>query len=328
MEKIMGYQTLQGTDLTISNVILGTRDYGWNVPEDQADTLLTAYYDMGGTNLDTAHIYGRTCPGDRSISELTIGRWLKRHGIRRDTIFLSSKGCSNVPGIRSYKRVTPEYLREDFEESLVNLGTDYLDFYFLHKDDESKPVEPMIDALNALVKAGKLRAFGASNWTVERLDQAQRYARESGQLGFAAVQLLYNMAFPNLSLIDKATDVAITDRTLRYLVKNQIPYFAYSALARGYFHMWNKPEFRIDSRRARAVEFYDNSESRLRAQRAEQLCRETGMSMSEVVLGFVMSRGVQGVPIVEPGTVNHFEDTFRAANARLTQEQIDFILYS
>jgi len=322
----MLYDTLKGTDLKISRIALGTRDFGWEIPEDLAYELMTAYYDIGGTNFDTAHIYGRTCPGDRSISELTIGKWIRKNGIRRDTIFLSSKGCSNVPGIRSYGRLKPEYLREDFEESLVNLGTDYLDFYFLHRDDEAQPVEPIIDQLNAYVKEGKLRWFGCSNWSIERMQAAQDYAKASGQMGFAATQLLYNMAFPNLSVMEAAVMQPITDRTMKWLIANDMPFFAYSAMARGYFHMWNKKEFRIDSRRKRAVDFYDNSESRLRARKAEQLCAETGMSMSEVVLGFVMSQGVQGVPIVEPGTLRHFDENFSCAGAHLTQEQIDFIM--
>ena len=324
--KKMSYVTLKGTDLVISEIALGTGTYASEVPSDLSEEMLAAYYKIGGTFYDTAHIYGRYAPGDRSLSEILIGKWLKKHNIKRDSIVLSSKGCSNIPGIRAYKRLKPEFLKEDFEESLRNLGTDHLDFYYLHQDDVTQPVEPMIDALNNYVREGKLRYFGCSNWSIDRIRKAQDYAKATGQMGFAATQVMYNMAFPNLGAIDAAYQLYLTDRMMKYLVSIDMPFFAYSAQCRGYFsHVFTK-EFRIDSRKERTVKFFDNSENLIRAQRAQELCKETGMTMNDVLIGYVMSQEMQGIPIVQPNTMEQFETTFHAIGVRLTQEQIRFIL--
>ena len=325
MEK-MPYVTLQGTDLVISQVALGTGNYASDVPEDLSEEMLSAYYEIGGTFYDTAHLYGRYAAGDRSLSELLIGRWLKKRNIDRSTIIISSKGCANVPGIRSYKRLTPKHLKEDFEESLLNMGTDYLDFYYLHQDDVTQPVEPMIDALNKLVKDGKLRYFGCSNWSIDRITKAQDYAKASGQMGFAATQLMFNMAYPNLSAIEAVFQAFLTERIMKFLVDIQMPFFAYSAQCRGFFYSIFKEEFKIDNQFEKCRRYYENSENLIRAQRARQICEETGMTMSEVLLGYVMSQPVQGFPVVQPTTKAEFESTFRAMNARLTQNQMKFIL--
>ena len=328
MEK-MKYVTLKGTDLEISRIALGTRDYGWNVPEDIAEELLSAYYKIGGTFFDTAHIYGQYAAGNRSLSEMTIGKWMKKHTIKRNSVVLSSKGCSNVPGLRSESRVKPEFLKADFTESLRNLGTDYLDFYYLHKDDVAQPVEPLIDALNHYVKEGKLRYFGCSNWTADRIRLAQDYAKASGQMGFSATQLMFNMAFPNLSTIEGAsTQVYLTDRMMKFLTSIDMPFFAYSSQARGYFSLVFTKDFKTNELIDRTVKFFDNSESRIRARRAMQICEETGMTISDVILGYVMSQSIQGIPIVQPDTMSQFETAFHAVDANLTPEQIRFILES
>jgi aryl-alcohol dehydrogenase-like predicted oxidoreductase len=327
MEK-MEYVPLKNTDLVVSRIALGTRDYGSGIPEDVSDELLSAYYDIGGTFFDTAHIYGRLAPGDRSLSEMMIGKWMKNHHINRSSVVLSSKGCSNVTGIRGYHRMRPEFLKADFEESLRNLGTDYLDFYFLHRDDDTQPVEPIMDALNDYVRKGKLRYFGCSNWSMDRIRQAQEYAKASGRMGFAATQLMYSMALPNLTSVEAVTQRFLTDRMMKFLVDMDMPFFAYSSQARGYFHLVFTKEFRMDSRIDRTVKFYDHTENQIRALRAQQLCEETGMTMSDVVLGYVMSQPIQGIPIVQPDTAEQFEMAFHSVRAHLAPEQIRFILAS
>ena len=322
----MKYTILKGTDLVVSEMALGTGTYASEVPADLSEEMLTAYYDIGGTFYDTAHIYGRYAAGDRSLSELLIGKWLKKQNIKRDSIVLSSKGCSNTAGIRAYKRLKPEFLKEDFEESLRNLGTDHLDFYYLHQDDVSQPVEPMIDALNNYVREGKLCYFGCSNWSIDRMRAAQDYAKATGQMGFAATQLMYNMAFPNLGAIDSAYQLYVTDRMMQYLISADMPLFAYSAQCRGYFNQVFTKEFRIDSRKERTVKFFDNSENLIRAQRAQVICEETGMTMGDVILGYVMSQPIQCIPVVQPNTMSQFESTFHSIGARLTPEQMRFIM--
>jgi len=322
----MKYVTLKGTDLVVSQIALGTGTYAYEVPEDYSMEMLTSYYDIGGTFFDTAHIYGTYAPGGRCLAELCLGKWLKENNIPRDKIVLSSKGCSNVTGIRQYKRLKPEYLKEDFEQSLEHLHTDYLDFYYLHQDDVTQPVEPMIDALNKLVKDGKLRYFGCSNWSIARIREAQAYAKATGQMGFSATQLMYCLAEPNLSAVDGAYQLSVTPRMHAYLKSIDMPIFAYSAQARGYFYSCFLKEFPIAKKYERTRAFYENHENRIRAQRVYQICEETGMTVSDVILGYLMSLDNQVIPVVQPNTTSQFASTFHAIDAKLTPEQIRFIM--
>ena len=141
--------------------------------------LIDAYLAVGGNCIDTAHIYGF------GESEKALGRWLEQSG-RRDDILLITKGCHphvDEAGQFGPPRVTPEAIHSDLSESLERLGTDHVDLYLLHRDDETVPPGPLLEALNEENASGRIRAFGASNWTVKRIDGRTNMRPSTGSPG-------------------------------------------------------------------------------------------------------------------------------------------------
>ena len=165
----MRYVNPAGLDNPVSVIGLGTATRAFT-PEtyNRAAELLDAFLDAGGNCIDTAHIYGF------GNSEKTLGRWLEESG-RRGEIVLITKGChpavdpQNLFGKAWAPRLTPEAIRADLSESLERLRTDYVDLYLLHRDDEAMPTGPLVEALNQEQARWRIRAFGASNWRVERI---------------------------------------------------------------------------------------------------------------------------------------------------------------
>ena len=152
----MQYGQIPGLDKKISRIVQGTVYF--SELTDDVRKLYDAVFEGGVNTFDTAHGYGR------GKSEKTLGAWIKERGNREDVVILD-KGAHPYDG---QVRVTPEFITSDLTESLESLQTDYVDLYILHRDDETKPVEPIVDVLNEHHKAGRIRAFGGSNWRYER----------------------------------------------------------------------------------------------------------------------------------------------------------------
>ena len=167
----MQYGRVPGIDKPVARLVMGTMIINDNEPA-KGLALLDAIYELGGNTFDTARIYS---------SEPPLGRWINERGIR-DEVVIIDKGA-HPEGDR--KRVTPADISADLAESLGRLGTDYIDLYLLHRDDPDVPVGPIIEALNEHVDAGRIRAFGASNWQHQRIGQANEYAASHGLVPFA-----------------------------------------------------------------------------------------------------------------------------------------------
>src|SRR5262245_42598140 len=189
----MRYIQIAGLEKPISVIGLGTASSALTPDTyDHAAGLLERFLELGGNCVDTANIYGF---GD---SEITLGRWIQESG-RRGELILITKGChpgvnrDDIFGSPWIPRLTPGAIQSDLNESLERLHTDIIDIYLLHSDDASVEVGPIIEELNQQQKRGRIRAFGASNWRVERIAEANQYAVGHGLNGFV-------ISSPNLSL--------------------------------------------------------------------------------------------------------------------------------
>ena len=226
----MKYRKLEGTDLTVPQYVLGTGDYASNVPADIARDLLKTYVDCGGTMLDTSHYYGSFLVGGRSLSECLVGDFLQENHLR-EQVLISTKGCCYATNKPYEKRMTPAFLRSDLTESLRNLHTDYIDFYWLHQDDPSQPVGAILEELNRCVEEGKIRYFGCSNWKIERILEADAYAEAHSLRKFSANQVMLNMAYPNMTAVDELIQTWLTPGMRKYHERTQRPVFAYCSLS-------------------------------------------------------------------------------------------------
>lgn len=184
----MRFIDVSGLDKPVSAIGLGTSTAAFS-PEnsDNVADLLEAFLDAGGNCIDTANIYGF------GNSETMLGRWFAESG-SRDEVILITKGChpvvdpDDVFGKPWLPRVTPEATHSDLSESLDRLHTDHAELYLLHRDDESQAVGPLMEALNEEQSRGRILTFGASNWNVNRIDEANRYATEHGLNGFGCLR--------------------------------------------------------------------------------------------------------------------------------------------
>ena len=281
---------------SLSQIVLGTDGYGERIDKDTAFDIMDFYIERGGNVIDTARLY---CGGE---SEKLIGQYLKERNIR-DKVFISTK-CSHPPlEDMSCSRLKPEDIEADIDESLMALGVDVIDMVWLHRDDERKGVRHIMDALNNMVKKGKIRNFGASNWTYERIDSANRYAYESGGDGFAAGQILYNMATP-ARVWDDTLVVMDADEKKKYS-ENQFPVFAFSSQAKGFFEKYNEGILSPKAKDRYLCEASVKTYAEIKAK-----ADETGDTISYTSLKMLWERSNFDVfPIIGPSSVKQLKGT-------------------
>lgn len=180
---------LGSTDLDVFPLCLGGNVFGWTADRDQSFAVLDAYTAAGGNFIDTADVYSSFAPGNSGgESETVLGEWLRSRGNRDDVVIATKVGrWSERPGLSA------ENIKAAAEDSLRRLGTDHIDLYYAHADDESTPLRETLGALDELVQAGKVRYIAASNYTAARLAEALRVSDSAGLARFRALQPHYNL---------------------------------------------------------------------------------------------------------------------------------------
>jgi 1-deoxyxylulose-5-phosphate synthase len=245
--------------------------FGTMLLTESDDGVLDEYVRLGGNAIDTARVYE---DGD---SERVLGEWLSRQPASvRERLVIVSKGA-HPNGSR--KRVTPEEIERDLRESVELLGGP-VDVYLLHRDDPSVPVGTILETLNGLRSAGLIRAFGTSNWTTARIDEANAWASEHGLEGFCVSSQHLSLAAQNEAQWDD-TRSANEPAIHAWHERTQTPLLAWSAQARGYF-------FGRDG--AEVLRVYDNSVNRERRRRAEDLGERLGFTASQVALAWALEQ--------------------------------------
>lgn len=184
-------RTLGTTGIEVAPLMLGGNVFGWTVDQPLGFQILDAFVDAGLNFIDTADIYSTWVPGHTGgESETIIGNWLKQSGKRSKIVLATKVGMQMGSGKKGLKR---DYILEEVEDSLRRLQTDYIDLYQSHEDDPSTPLEETMDAFAQLIKEGKVRAIGASNYSAERLAEALRVSREHALPSYQCLQPKYNL---------------------------------------------------------------------------------------------------------------------------------------
>ena len=187
----MQMKPLGRSGLQVSPLTFGGNVFGWTVDERTSFALLDAWLDAGFNTIDTADVYSAWVPGHTGgESETIIGKWLRASG-KRDRIVLATKVGKPMGPDR--KGLKPAYIRAALEASLQRLQTDYVDLYQSHDDDQDTPLEDSLGAFTDLIRAGKVRAIGASNYTAERLSLALDISQRHGLARYESLQPLYNL---------------------------------------------------------------------------------------------------------------------------------------
>lgn len=318
----MRYTVIPRTTLKPSVICLGTAEIGSKIDRDASFRLLDAYLDLGGNFLDTAQVYADWLPGERSTSEKTLGQWIAARR-NRDKVVLATKGAHPRLETMNVPRMSRTEIIHDLDASLKNLQSDVIDLYWLHRDAPAVPVEAIIDLLNEQVQAGKIRAFGCSNWRTPRIQAAQEYAARSGRQGFSANQPLWNIGVVDWAAIGDPTIVNMDGAMWDYHRQTGLAALPFSSQANGLFN--KLAEGRTSAIKPHTQRIYHLPENQQRSQRIQQLAGETGLSITQIVLGYLLAQPFTTIPIVGCQNLAQLEDSLTAADVQLTLAQVKFL---
>lgn len=316
----MKYVTLNHTNDKISVVALGTDVYGTALETDKAIELLDEYTFLGGNVIDTASVYGGE---NDNVSEKTIGKWM-REKKNRQKLFISTKGAHPKVATMNISRLSKAEIEHDINLSLRNLSTDYIDIYWLHRDDESLCVDEIMDTLAGLVKSGKTRFIGMSNWTHKRIDEANKYAKEHNLSPVISSQIQYSIAKAVVENNDP-TLVLMDDAEYEYFKNNDLSVFAYASQAKGFFSKLDNGGLESLSEKAKSRYFCDTNMEIFN--RVKTVSKEYGRSVGEVAISALISNtDFQTVPIIGCKNTEQLRESMSGASLVLPQNICNFIM--
>ncbi len=314
--KFMDVQAVDGT-LKLSKIAKGADYFGVTIPEKRAWALMDRYLELGGNTIDTARIYGRKNADDTiSRSEPIVGRWMAARKNRSD-IILVTKGAHPDRNNLTKSRVCREVIDVELETSLSELGVDYVDIYFLHRDNPDMPVGEIMDMMDEHVKAGKIRALGASNWTVARINEANAYARAHGKTPFTISQIQWGIVHSTGELWNDPTMVCMNETEYQGYLENQIPVMGFASQGGGFFSKLLEG----GTLQEKFIQRYDNPVNRHRLAAIQALCEKTGKSAAAIGMAFLTSNPLQSAALIGCSTLEQLEDTMSDCDFVLSAEE-------
>jgi 1-deoxyxylulose-5-phosphate synthase len=306
----MQYVDFAPLNRQMSRLVLGSMVCSTDKLEESFE-LLDAWAEFGGNVIDTAHVYG----GGKS--ERAIGRWLQSRHCRHDMMIITKGAHHNM----DRPRVTPEDITSDLRDSLARLQTDFIDLYLLHRDDPAVAVGPIVESLNDHLRAGRIHAFGGSNWSPQRLQEANCYAADHGLQGFSASSPHLSLAAPNGEVWPGCLDARSPEAAAWYQ-RTQMPLFAWSSQARGFFTGAFTPGNTSDEFMTRV---YFSRGNWQRLERAQALGERKGASAVQVALAWVLHQPLAVFPLVGPAKVEELESCVAALDLELTAEEVAWL---
>ncbi|MFJ8979220.1 aldo/keto reductase [Streptomyces sp. NPDC102282] len=300
---------LGSSGLQVFPLALGGNVFGWTADEDGTFAVLDAYVAAGGNFIDTADSYSAWIPGNEGgESETLIGKWLRARS-RRDDVVIATK----VGAHPAYKGLSPTTIKEAAEASLRRLGTDHIDLYYTHFDDESVPVEEIITALDQLVKAGTVREIAASNISPARLRASLDFSEREGLARYVALQ-------PHYNLVSRDTYEGALQDTAAGAGLAAVPYFA---LASGFLTGKYRPGASVESARAEGAGKHLETERGRRVLAAlDRIAQEHDAEIATVALAWLASRPTVAAPIASARTVEQLPALVAVAGLRLTDAEL------
>jgi aryl-alcohol dehydrogenase-like predicted oxidoreductase len=307
----MQKRPLGTSELEISTLVLGGNVFGWTADEAASFAVLDAYVAAGGNCIDTADTYSRWAPGHRGgESETVIGKWIKQRG-NRDRVLIATKvGMEMAPDKKGLRKA---YILQEVEDSLARLQTDYIDLYQSHKDDLDTPLDETLEAYAILIKHGKVRAIGASNFGAERLSESLAVSELHGWPAYCSLQPHYNLC-----------ERADYEQKLEPLCLGEglgvIPYFS---LAAGFLTGKYRSEADLaKSPRGQGIKKYLNERGFGILAALDQVAKQTSSTPTAVALAWLLARPSITAPIASATSVAQLEMLVAGANLRLDAEAV------
>jgi aryl-alcohol dehydrogenase-like predicted oxidoreductase len=310
----MKLRKLSKTGLEISPFIFGGNIFGWTVDQAASFKLLDAFVAAGFNAVDTADVYSRWIPGHQGgESEEIIGEWMKRRGNRTKVIVMTKVGMDMGDGKKGLSRT---HILRAADDSLRRLQTDYIDLYQSHVDDLETPIEETLGGYAELMKQGKVRAIGASNYKAERLAAALEVSRKTGLPAYGSLQ-------PNYSLIERAE----YENSLEPMcVREGLGVINYFPLAGGFLTgKYRSENDAAGKARARNVTKYLNERGYKVLAALDKVARERDSTPAQVALAWAMARPSITAPIASATNLDQLKDLIASANLNLDRESIELL---
>lgn len=308
----MEKRELGNSGLKTAPLVFGGNVFGWTVKGNDNAVLLDAFLDAGFNTVDTADVYSAWVPGNKGgDSETEIGKWLKQSGKRDKVIIATKVGAELGPDKKGLKK---DYIIKAAEDSLSRLQTDYIDLYQSHYDDATTPVEETLGAYDQLIKDGKVRAIGASNFSVERLHESLKASREKGLAAYQTLQPEYN-------LFDRQQYETVFEPFIR---EQNIGVISYFSLASGFLSGKYRSAADLEGRsRAGLVKKYLTERGFNILKALDEVAAQYNSKPAVIALAWLIARPGITAPIVSATTLAQLHELTQAASLQLSTEAIE-----
>lgn len=307
----MQKRELGKSGIQVQPLMLGGNVFGWTADEATSFRLLDAFVDGGGDFIDTADMYSRWAPGHTGgESETIIGKWFQRSGRRSQVILATKLGKEMGPGLHG---LVPSYIKRAVEDSLRRLQTDHIDLYQAHEDDPHTPLTDTLSAFGDLIKEGKVRAVGASNYTGPRLREALEVSQAEGLPRYQSLQPLYN-------LYDRTAFEQELAPVCQEFGLGVVPYYS---LAAGFLTgKYRSPEDTKDKPRARMVQKYTNERGWRIVKEVVAIAQELQTQPASVALAWLMAQPVITAPIASATSLDQMDALLASLRLTLSSEML------
>lgn len=294
------------TELKVHPLCLGGNVFGWSANAEQSQEVLSAYESAGGNFIDTADMYSRWHTGNvGGESETIIGDWMKARGNRSEMVI-----ATKVAKLATRPGLSAANIAAAAEDSLRRLGTDYIDIYYAHHDDEKVPLEESLTAFNELVTAGKVRCLAASNYSAARLEEALKISRDLGMSEYLLLQPNYNAIVRN----EYEGDL------MAVAVKEDMPVLPYFSLAAGFLTGKYQSGVEVDSVRAGDMPDYKNDRGWAILNALTEIAKQENTSIAAVALGWLRAQPGVVTPIASARTTEQLAEILPVVE--LSAEQV------
>jgi aryl-alcohol dehydrogenase-like predicted oxidoreductase len=301
--------SLGNTGVEVSEFCLGTMHFGSKEDKLISYQLLDQFAEAGGNFLDTANIYAHWTPnGAGGDSELLLGEWM-RDRKNRDQMFIASKvgfEYQDVP-----RGLPANRIEEECNKSLMRLGVETIDLYYAHVDDRNTPLEETLAAFDKLVKAGKVRLIGASNYLAWRLEEARWLSKNNDWAEYCCVQQRYTYARPKPGA-SFDPQISANDDLLDYCANRDTTLLAYSPLLAGAYA--NRPDRTFPDQ-------YASADTDARFALLKAVAEEANATPNQVILTWMGQNSI--IPLVAGSTIAQMEENLKAVDVKLTDDQME-----
>jgi aryl-alcohol dehydrogenase-like predicted oxidoreductase len=309
----MQYRNLGKTGLKVSELCLGSMQFGWTADESTSLEILSAAFDAGVSFIDTADVYSRWVEGNPGgVAEGIIGKWMKTSAVQRHQLVIATKVRGMMGPSPNDQGLSRKHIVKAVEDSLTRLQTDYIDLYQSHYYDENTPIEETLRAFEDLVRQGKVRYLGCSNYPSWRLMEALWATDKHNLVGYQSLQPHYNLVH-RAEFEQELSDIC---------QKFGLGVIPYSPLAAGFLTGKYRKNNTPDSARLGRVKNYLNEANFALIEKMEKMGQNKGgYSVSQIALAWLLSNPLITSPIIGPRTLEQLEDNLGAAGLTLSKEE-------